>query len=123
MRMTGLGLLSGRVGIVCGVLFCGSGLAVCQSESRPISPQDLNRREEIVLESLQRPAFSFSPDGRQFAYTVRRSKESSKQRLAMFSGALDYSLDGDERDDIWLLDVANQTTSNLTGKETNESGF
>jgi dipeptidyl aminopeptidase/acylaminoacyl peptidase len=101
-------------------------LSHAQHIGRPLTPVDITRMETIVLDPEWSQAWSsygFSPDGRFFAYTLRRSLQSSASQLTATGGFVDHWADGHDRDDVWIYDVVHGTTTNVTDGAKTGSGF
>src|SRR5215217_218743 len=79
------------------------------SEPRPLTSDDLQRREELGDVAL-------SPDGRWLAYVVRRPRATVDYHLAEF-------MSGDDRGDIWIVATAGGTPRNLTHGEADRAAY
>jgi dipeptidyl aminopeptidase/acylaminoacyl peptidase len=79
------------------------------SPRRPLTPDDLFRLEELGQITL-------SPDGKWLAYVVRRPKATASTYMQQF-------LDGNDRGDIWLVEVGKGTPQNLTNGTADGSGY
>ena len=77
---------------------------------RPLTPDDLQRREELGHVTL-------SPDGRWLAYVVRRARST-----AAFHMRAEF-LYGDDRGDVWIVAAAGGAPRNLTQGERDGVGY
>ncbi len=75
-----------------------------------MSPKLLQVEDLFNLEQIGRyfgGGYSFSPDGKTLAYVVQRAKATTKNHKQDF-------LWGNDRADIWLVDLATSKPVNLT---------
>lgn len=91
------------------LLLCSSKVLAQQSQSRPLTVDDLFHLEELGETAL-------SPDGQWLAYVVRRSIDQA-------SNYRTNGLWGDDRADIWLASTKGGKPRNLTGGSAEQVGF
>lgn len=98
---------------ICATLVLAVGFALPalaqMSQQRPLAPDDLFRLEELGQIAL-------SPDGKWLAYVVRRPKATALSYMQQFLG-------GDDRGDIWLVEVGKGKPQNLTNGVASGSGY